>query len=139
MQPMQPMQSMQHGSADVPLPTLQGPMQHAAFAMHGQGMQGMQGLQGLPSLVNQHIVEPAPMLFPPQHQMLGNGMMMGNGMMAGSMPSPNAGAGAGAGAAGLQGKGKEKTQLCTNFSSGGCRFGERCSFAHGAGELRGKS
>ena len=32
---------------------------------------------------------------------------------------------------------KMKTRLCRNFQSAeGCRFGDRCSFAHGEGELR---
>jgi len=35
------------------------------------------------------------------------------------------------------GKEKVKTRLCRNFSSPeGCRFGERCVFAHGEDELR---
>ena len=30
-----------------------------------------------------------------------------------------------------------KTSLCKNFAAGvGCRFGDRCNFAHGANELR---
>ncbi|KAL6337246.1 hypothetical protein AAG906_036560 [Vitis piasezkii] len=29
-----------------------------------------------------------------------------------------------------------KTKLCDNFTKGSCTFGERCHFAHGAGELR---
>ncbi|KAG0488657.1 hypothetical protein HPP92_007468 [Vanilla planifolia] len=29
-----------------------------------------------------------------------------------------------------------KTKLCDNFTKGTCSFGERCHFAHGAGELR---
>jgi hypothetical protein len=37
----------------------------------------------------------------------------------------------------VQGKTKMKTQLCSHFTTGGaCRFGERCSFAHGTAELR---
>ena len=29
-----------------------------------------------------------------------------------------------------------KTKLCDNFTKGSCSFGDRCHFAHGAGELR---
>ncbi|KAK3000021.1 hypothetical protein RJ639_024438 [Escallonia herrerae] len=29
-----------------------------------------------------------------------------------------------------------KTKMCENFAKGSCTFGERCHFAHGAGELR---
>ncbi|XAR63401.1 hypothetical protein NMG60_11023317 [Bertholletia excelsa] len=29
-----------------------------------------------------------------------------------------------------------KTKMCENFAKGSCAFGERCHFAHGAGELR---
>uniref|UniRef100_A0A5B6YJV8 Putative zinc finger CCCH domain-containing protein 14-like n=1 Tax=Davidia involucrata TaxID=16924 RepID=A0A5B6YJV8_DAVIN len=29
-----------------------------------------------------------------------------------------------------------KTKMCENFTKGSCTFGERCHFAHGAGELR---
>ncbi|KAK1306205.1 Zinc finger CCCH domain-containing protein 14 [Acorus calamus] len=32
--------------------------------------------------------------------------------------------------------GNYKTKLCDNFNKGSCTFGERCHFAHGAGELR---
>lgn len=31
-----------------------------------------------------------------------------------------------------------KTSLCKNFKDGECRYGDRCSFAHGPGELKGR-
>ena len=34
---------------------------------------------------------------------------------------------------------QKKTKLCTNFAAGHCRFGVNCNFAHGEGELRGKT
>ena len=34
-------------------------------------------------------------------------------------------------------RGNAKTVLCQNYKNyGKCKFGENCSFAHGAGELR---
>ena len=38
----------------------------------------------------------------------------------------------------LQDLGRWKTVMCKTFSSGGCRFGDQCNFAHGAEELRPK-
>jgi uncharacterized Fe-S cluster protein YjdI len=32
-----------------------------------------------------------------------------------------------------------KTEICKNWESGYCEFGEKCVFAHGAEEIRGKS
>ncbi|PKA47329.1 Zinc finger CCCH domain-containing protein 14 [Apostasia shenzhenica] len=50
-----------------------------------------------------------------------------------SMPLKAAGAPAGGGG----GPGSNyKTKLCDNFTKGSCTFGERCHFAHGAGELK---
>ena len=34
---------------------------------------------------------------------------------------------------------KYKTELCRNWQTGYCEFGPRCSFAHGASELRPKT
>jgi hypothetical protein len=100
-------------------PMLQGPMQHqpmqhAAFTVP-MPIQG----QGLPSLGIQHMVDPGPAWLTGQQAPPFNGQQP-------AVPSAHS----------MQGKAKEKTQLCSNFSTGGCRFGDRCSFAHGAAELR---
>ena len=109
--PAPPQQPTHHAAVDGPGPgpMLQGPMQHTAFTG-----------QRLPSLVGQYLVEPPSAMMPASSAMMFAGEYAGQGQRHDA------------------GKGKEKTQLCSNFSAGGCRFGERCSFAHGAAELRGR-
>ncbi len=87
-------------------------MQHAAFTVP-------MPIQELPSLGIQRMVDPGPAWLTGQHAPTLNGQQQ-------VVPSAHS----------MQGKAKEKTQLCSNFSTGGCRFGDRCSFAHGTAELR---
>tara|TARA_B100000780_G_C20832673_1_gene330886 strand:- start:81 stop:398 length:318 start_codon:yes stop_codon:yes gene_type:complete len=103
---------MQQAAVDVGGPMLQGPMQHAAFTVP-------MPIQELPSLGIQRMVDPGPAWLTGQHAPTLNGQQQ-------VVPSAHS----------MQGKAKEKTQLCSNFSTGGCRFGDRCSFAHGTAELR---
>ncbi|KAG8367944.1 hypothetical protein BUALT_Bualt16G0125300 [Buddleja alternifolia] len=53
-----------------------------------------------------------------------------------SGPGKAASGGPGAGGAAAGPGSNYKTKLCENFSKGSCTFGDRCHFAHGAGELR---
>ena len=110
-------------------PLLPVPMQNAAFTAP-MPMPTMP-VAGMPPLGMQSIVAPGA-AWP--HGQLAPSL---NGQQPPGQPQQHTPPQAVPSAHSVQGKTKRKTQLCSHFTTGGaCRFGERCSFAHGTAELR---